>query len=550
MRVILALGLALAIPAKATPPTTAPSGDLDGDGNVGITDLQCLVLVYAAWTLAEPVVETACLGDSDCDAGDSCRPSFGGPSICLPGCLDPGVSLGANPDVTCDALGPETDDCLGTVQKNSADLNCDGAVTNVDLQFMVSLVLAQTGGPGTHDNDADGQLNSCDPFDAPPEPPGALDDTFSGDGKVKTPVGAGGEARAMVRQPDGRIVVTGYAGPGSTTSHAAVRYMPDGSLDPSFGAGGVVTTSVGQTSQAGWGAALQADGRILLAGRTGPGKAGLVRLTASGSLDTTFGSGGSVTAPGKQAVFYDVVVVPTAIVAIGNAKPDTQEDFYVARYDSSGAPIGEAWIIDFFGGHDNARAAVVDAKGRILAAGWARKGTNSDFGIVRLNDAGLDPSFSGDGRVTVDLGSTSDVATGIAIQSDGRIVVAGYRTAGGVDFALTRLTEAGAKDTSFGSAGTVVTNLGAYNDYAFAVAVQADDRIVVCGYTQPGGKDFAVVRYLPDGALDPNFGSGGIAAIDLGGSQEWGQAIVVEPTGRLVVAGASDESFAAIRIWP
>lgn len=148
--------------ALAWPVSTAPTGDLDGDGLVALTDLQCMILVHEQYTLTEGVGADACLADVDCDAGYSCRPGFGLFTLCLPDCLAPPVTLGPDPAVECADPGASNDDCAGLVHKRSVDLNCDGVVNGVEFQFMVALLLDQVGGPGTPDYDNDGVLNFCD----------------------------------------------------------------------------------------------------------------------------------------------------------------------------------------------------------------------------------------------------------------------------------------------------------------------------------------------------------------------------------------------------
>src|SRR5207249_1968519 len=155
--------------------------------------------------------------------------------------------------------------------------------------------------------------------------------------------------------------------------------------------------------------------------------------------------------------------------------------------------------------------------------------------------------------------SSDDVAWALALQGDGKVVAAGERRAcvGGehdgercqvtddcsafpcvADFALARYRADGSVDLTFGSGGRVVTDFGG-DDTAFALAVQPDGKIVVAGVSTGGGTmDFALARYDSDGALDTTFGSGGRVVTDLGGQDE-AFALLIQPDGRLVAAGAS-----------
>ncbi len=170
-------------------------------------------------------------------------------------------------------------------------------------------------------------------------------------------------------------------------------------------------------------------------------------------------------------------------------------------------------------------------------------------------DGALDATFAGDGTLALSTYSKGDAAKAIAVQSSGLIVAAGYRSTGsGVDWVVTRITAAGVKDATFGSNGVTVLDFGAYLDYAFGMAVQADDKIVVIGYTEKGTKDVAVARFTKDGQLDLDFGVSGKRLIDFGGGNDFGFDVVVQPNGRLVVTGAASvsgvERFGVARLWP
>ncbi|MFH1530689.1 MAG: MopE-related protein [Pseudomonadota bacterium] len=147
-------------------PYTAPTGDIDRDGSVDVTDLQCLVLVYQAVIAAGPLVADVCDTDLDCQVvfgpETTCRPGLDKHRLCLPGCLHPQVSVGADPGVLC--TDPDANDasCLGLVQKHRVDLNCDGQLTNQDFLYHVAIIMGAIGGPGTAHVDGDGRMNFCD----------------------------------------------------------------------------------------------------------------------------------------------------------------------------------------------------------------------------------------------------------------------------------------------------------------------------------------------------------------------------------------------------
>jgi uncharacterized delta-60 repeat protein len=218
-------------------------------------------------------------------------------------------------------------------------------------------------------------------------------------------------------------------------------------------------------------------------------------------------------------------------------------------------------VVTGFGEHQSAKAedVAILGNGKIVAAGSSSAASSGeDFTLARyLPDGSLDPVFAGDGTVTTDLGSGVERAYGVAVQADGKIVAAGFTGAGGRDgvgdnLALVRYRRDGGLDSSFGSGGVVVTNLGGL-EVAFAVAVQADGKIVVAGqavFPSLAARDFLVARFEPDGGLDESFGTGGIVTTDFGAA-EWATAIALQPDGRILAAGdTAGEDFALARYLP
>lgn len=163
----------------------------------------------------------------------------------------------------------------------------------------------------------------------------------------------------------------------------------------------------------------------------------------------------------------------------------------------------------------------------------------------------LDPTFSGDGKVLTDFAGGDDGASAVAVQPDGKIVAAGFasQAAGGRTFAVVRYTSAGLPDSSFGDDGIVATSFGDGSAAARAIAIEADGDIVVAGTSsQPDtGWDFALARYEPDGGLDTSFGDNGRVTTDFDDVANGINALVVQPTGKLVVAGESEGDFALAR---
>ncbi len=211
-------------------------------------------------------------------------------------------------------------------------------------------------------------------------------------------------------------------------------------------------------------------------------------------------------------------------------------------------------ITDSNFGYDWAFTLAVQNDGKILAAG--RTGTsNLDFALLRYHANGsLDSSFGTGDKVITDFGSTQDYARSLALQADGKIVVAGYTVGTDRNFALARYNADGSLDSSFGTGGKVITDFGG-NDYAYAVTLQADGKIVVAGsFDDNDGSaddDFALARYNTDGSLDSSFGTGGKVLTDFhAGWQDIARSIVIGPDGKIVVAGQDNQDFAVARYNP
>jgi uncharacterized delta-60 repeat protein len=178
-------------------------------------------------------------------------------------------------------------------------------------------------------------------------------------------------------------------------------------------------------------------------------------------------------------------------------------------------------------------------------AGQARISGGFDAALARYNSNGtLDASFGTGGTVTTDFAGFNDEASSVAVQPDGKIVVAGQ--AGpyvnrNFDFALARYNSNGTLDASFGTSGKATTDFAGSSDQPSSLALQGDGKIVVAGQTFVGGvHDFAVARYNSNGTLDTSFGTSGKATTDFAGSDDRPSSVAVQPDGNIVVAGQAD----------
>jgi uncharacterized delta-60 repeat protein len=394
---------------------------------------------------------------------------------------------------------------------------------------------------------------------------GAADAIVVGDGKITTAIGSGNDfGRSVTLQTDGKILVAGESFNGSNIDFALVRYNPDGSLDTSFGSGGMITTGIAASDDRGFSVVVDGSGRILVAGYSGNGSSAdfaLVRYNADGSLDTSFDGDGKVaTGILSDDIGQSVVVQPDGkIVVSGHSFNGSSFDFSLVRYNADGSLDtsfdGDGKIATGIAFHDASYSVALQSDGKLVAAGHSLTGIGvNDFALVRYNtDGSLDTSFDGDGKVTTDFGGTNDVGQSVAIQSDGKILVAGVSANGSsVDFALARYNSDGTLDISFDSDGRVTTSFAAGSDAGSSVTLQPDGKIIVAGQSFNGSNtDFAIARYNADGSLDTTFGDGGKVTTQFGGFADEGYSVTLQTDGKIIVAGhsnnGSDADFALVR---
>jgi uncharacterized delta-60 repeat protein len=368
--------------------------------------------------------------------------------------------------------------------------------------------------------------------------PGDLDPSFDGDGKTTIDYGGDDAANAVVVQPDGKIVLVGSGN--ATVDFVIARLNPDGSFDTSFDGDGTVGIDFGGADFA-QAVALAPDGKIVVAGGTSVNFAmAVARLNTDGSLDASFDPGGT-DGPGKRTFGGEdanaVLVAPDGkIVLAGSGGPKI--DFEVVRLNPDGSFDtsfdGDGTLGIDFGSKDHGRGAALQPDGRVVVAGQTLD--NLGVAVARSNpDGSLDDTFAGTGKKTFGYGG-SDSAKAVALQPDGRIVVAGYQGLN-TAFAVTRLNPDGSFDPGFDGDGTASIDFGG-NDGAGAVALVPNGKIVVAGIGMGGFGTgaFAVARLQPGGAPDTTFSFDGKTTVDYGGF-DYASAVALAPDGRIVVAG-------------
>jgi uncharacterized delta-60 repeat protein len=333
---------------------------------------------------------------------------------------------------------------------------------------------------------------------------GQLDAAFGGTGVVILPFGGGaGSFADVVEQSDGKLVAAGDAADdGGDREGLIARYDADGALDPGFGDAGVARLPLGSAGGVFVGVVEQADGSLVTAGYdVGVGThAIVVRHHADGTLDATFGSGGVV-------------------------KP----------------PLGDSAFMGLTQHTD----------GKLVAAGYAFIGGIYRVIAERFNADGVpDSSFGSGGIAAVAVGFRHAFGLAVAVAPDGGIVVAGVvgQSPSPQDVVVVRFLSDGQPDASFGTNGVVTTAVGRYAS-GQAVLVQPDGKTVVVGAGQNGTVAvFLVARYLANGTLDPDFGSGGVVTTDIGTGQDFASAGVRQPDAKIVAAGFATGTIESIAL--
>ncbi|MDC0682950.1 hypothetical protein [Sorangium atrum] len=375
------------------------------------------------------------------------------------------------------------------------------------------------------------------------DPPGTLDQSFDGDGIATS--GTPHEARAIVVQEDGKILVAGNDG----ETWGLMRFLPGGVLDPEFGTAGLVVGQEGTVESL----ALQPDGRILAVG-TRKDQLTVVRFNASGGIDQAFGASGvarldPASISGSEG-FDAAVQSDGGIIAAGVGKPGNRG--IVVRFSSMGdvdRDFGGSGLVSFE--NRPLHSVALGEDGQIVAGGTERD-AGPTFLAVRLDrDGALDPDF-GMGGIAY-LSQTPYNDNDLALGSDGKPILIGYALDGVNHYAFARFNADGSADTTFGGTGMVNAS-GEEKPYVrgYGVALQADGKILgaVAGGTGASGITASILRLLPDGTMDAGFGTSGAVVLDDHPDQNYLYAVAVQRDGRIVAAGKrSNLGLMVVRVW-
>ncbi|MFQ5399840.1 MAG: tandem-95 repeat protein, partial [Anaerolineae bacterium] len=412
--------------------------------------------------------------------------------------------------------------------------------------------------------------------------PGELDLGFDADGVKTTDIGlATGDIAYGVAISGTKIVVAGTSAGNVKSDFAVVRYNNDGTLDTTFDADGIVTTTINGLADVAYDVAIQSDGKIIAVGSAGlsnvpTGDFALVRYNNDGSLDTTFGPAATGIVTTSFSTGFDVAravaIQSDGKIVVAGTSGNATTSFTVARYKNNGTLdttfSSNGWLTTTVGAADDAQGLLIQPDGKIVVAGTTQgfDSGSDDFALLRFDTNGI-LEFS----TTTDLGN-NEFGLDVALQPDGKIVVAGHteNVPNGIDFLVARYDSSGNLDTTSFNApfGVVTVTVSSLDDEAFAVSVQPTGKIVLAGLSNDPvtNENFTIVRLNSDGSLDTNFGinATGIVTTDIGfaetgsllsQSKDLPYGMAIQSNAFAVVVGLSDhptltggdDNFAIVR---
>lgn len=401
---------------------------------------------------------------------------------------------------------------------------------------------------------------------------GTLDSSFNLNGKVITDISGDDDlAQSIAIQSDGKILLAGFSKVGFYYDLSMVRYNSDGSLDISFNLNGTVINSIANNDDRVHGIAIQSDGKILLVGDfySISRQTFVIRYMPNGSIDSTFGTNGITYTPSGTDYFATDIDIQLdgKILVAGYSDSASNFDFSLIRYDING-------ILDNSFDHDGivktpigmqddaASDMFIQTDGKILLGGSSYNGSHFDFAAARYTiDGSLDSTFGFNGIVLTAITSSDDKANTILVDNDGNILLGGlaHQSFGNNsrDFALVRYDSDGQLDPSFDFDGIVTTDYNTNDDGVLSLSLQSDGKIIAGGFTDPffGGVNdtsyYAATRYNSNGSLDSSFGLLGKVTTNVRRKANIACCSAIQPDGKLVLGGwsyhGSDLDFSAAR---
>jgi uncharacterized delta-60 repeat protein len=396
---------------------------------------------------------------------------------------------------------------------------------------------------------------------------GYLDLTYSDDGIFTTDLGGNGFdiVYNSTLQADGKLLLTGI----SNGDFAIMRLLPDGTPDPQFGNDGLALADYAGDMDRSHAVIVQPDGRIVVAGETqinNQSDFAILRLLPDGTPDSTFGiNAWAVNDLGTQYEFPNCVALQAdgKIVAAGRKAAPVLSDITMVRYHPDGrvdSLFGNNGIVETnIREEDEAFAIAIQPDGQIILAGFASISASGDFAVARYNpDGTLDKFFGEGGKVITDIDgvNASDYIKAMVLLPDGKILVVGNANNsffdGQADVGMVRYDQNGILDPEFGVGGIKVTSFGAFTN-SHGLAVQPDGKILFGGVSNAIEEDkrWLLARFQSNGSLDEGFGTAGFTTTKVPGNNDYATAVHIQSDSRIIMTGMSgsnpDIDFAAAR---
>ena len=355
-------------------------------------------------------------------------------------------------------------------------------------------------------------------------------------------------------QADTKIIVSTGILNGKDSDVGVLRYKSDGTLDSTFGTGGVVIYDGGKGNDSGRLVAIQKDGKIVLTGYSQNGKNDdilTMRYNGNGTLDNSFGTNGiAIYDNGDRDDRGRAIAIESdgKIVVTASSTGDSTSIAMILRYKGDGTldnTFGTNGVVPYESGagNDGFRDIAIQADGKLVVSGYTKLVTGFNVLTARYNsDGALDSTFGTNGVTTYDGGHGNAGARGVAIQSDGKIVVSGGNYNGtDLDVLVLRYNSDGTSDNAFGTNGVVSYDSGNGNDNGRRLAIQGGKKIVVTGNTPNGtNADVLVLRYNVDGSADYTFGSNGVVTLNIVTASDFGEGVAIQKNdSKIVITGGS-----------
>lgn len=386
--------------------------------------------------------------------------------------------------------------------------------------------------------------------------PGILDASFGTSGTIVNPFPSGySYGKAVAIQSDGRIVVAGNRFTGSYSDAFVMRFLPDGTTDPSFGTGGSVTTAF--TTWYGsylTGVAIQPDGKIVVGGYIYANTSAdylIARYDSTGVLDPNFGTGGFTTIDFIGATedrAFSLALQPDGKIVLAGSREGGGKEISLMRFQTNGMPdntfgySGQVVTdIPLFNSQE-ALAIALQVDGKLVITGWAMNFSNSKETFVARfkSDGDPDSTFNSDGFIVPQFNTSGDEGHAVLVQQDGKILVSGqsYDSLTLNEAMLLRFDSAGNPDNTFNGTGIVLHDIANKDNWSNSIIQQPDGKIVSIGVSYNTSHDLSVTRFNVDGTVDLLFGNSGTVNVDVANDDDFGLAAVIQPDQKIVVTGS------------